>query len=115
MSETATLSSSVPRSRWRFWVFVTGMLVLTVVFLGLGKWQLDRLAWKEGLIAEVAAHMHLPPTPFPAAAQWPHLDVDACSIVRSALSAIISGARRCACLSASTVPRGFIPAPATGL
>lgn len=75
---TAAAESSPPaRPRWTFWVFVVGMLALVVLFLGLGKWQLDRLAWKEGLIAQVAAHMHLPPTPLPGPAEWRHLDVEA--------------------------------------
>ena len=57
---TAAAESSPPaRPRWTFWVFVVGMLALVVLFLGLGKWQLDRLAWKEGLIAQVAADRHV--------------------------------------------------------
>lgn len=65
------------RHAWRFWLFVIVMLVLTGLFLGLGKWQLDRLAWKQGLIAAVERNMRLPPVPFPAAAQWPTLDAEA--------------------------------------
>jgi surfeit locus 1 family protein len=42
-----------------------------VVFLcGLGVWQLKRLAWKEGLIAEVAARAHGAPAPAPAPGEW---------------------------------------------
>jgi surfeit locus 1 family protein len=61
------------RPRWT-WVFVLIMLALTVFFLGLGKWQLDRLAWKQGLIAEAAKNMQLSPTPFPPMGDWPKLD-----------------------------------------
>jgi surfeit locus 1 family protein len=42
-----------------------------VVFLsGLGVWQLKRLAWKEGLIAEVAARAHGAPVSAPAPGEW---------------------------------------------
>ncbi|HVW94320.1 MAG TPA: SURF1 family protein [Devosia sp.] len=75
----ATLAGPVTRSRrpWLFWIFVIFMLALTALFLGLAKWQLDRLHWKEGLIAEAAANMKLPPAPFPPEAQWPGLDPEA--------------------------------------
>jgi len=33
--------------------------------IGLGIWQLHRLAWKEGLLAQYAAAMHKPPVAFP--------------------------------------------------
>jgi surfeit locus 1 family protein len=37
---------------------------------GLGVWQLKRLAWKEGLIAAVAARAHAAPTPVPPPSDW---------------------------------------------
>ena len=37
---------------------------------GLGVWQLKRLAWKEGLIAEVSARVHGTPVDAPAPAVW---------------------------------------------
>ena len=43
------------------------MLALTALFVGLGVWQLERLEWKEGLIAEVAAR-HRRSRPYAAAA-----------------------------------------------
>jgi surfeit locus 1 family protein len=73
----AAVPEAPPRPRWRFWLFVGIMLALTVLFLGLGKWQLDRLAWKNGLIATAEQHMKVAPVAFPPAAQWPGLDVAA--------------------------------------
>jgi surfeit locus 1 family protein len=35
------------------------------VLLGLGKWQLDRLAWKEGILAEIEARISADPVPLP--------------------------------------------------
>ncbi len=40
------------------------------VLLGLGVWQIERLAWKEGVIAEIAARVHAPPIPLAPSAQW---------------------------------------------
>jgi surfeit locus 1 family protein len=65
-----------PISRKSFWAFIILMLVLTAIFIALGKWQVDRLAWKENLIATVAERMQLPPAPFPPMSQWPGLDAD---------------------------------------
>ncbi|MFC7051769.1 SURF1 family protein [Hansschlegelia quercus] len=60
-------------------------LVLVVAGLlgGLGFWQLERLAWKEGLVALVHERMNEPATPIPAAADWPGLDVAAWSYRRA--------------------------------
>lgn len=39
-------------------------------FVGLGVWQLQRLAWKTELIAQVEARIHAAPSPAPGPAQW---------------------------------------------
>jgi len=41
--------------------------------VALGVWQLHRLAWKEALIAEVAARASAPPVAPPEEADWPSL------------------------------------------
>jgi surfeit locus 1 family protein len=43
---------------------------------GLGFWQLHRLAWKEGLLAQIAARRDAPPAPPPPRADWPGLKPD---------------------------------------
>ena len=43
------------------------------LLIGLGVWQLKRLAWKEGLIAAVAARAHAAPTPAPPPSEWASL------------------------------------------
>ena len=40
---------------------------MLVVLVGLGAWQLRRLAWKENIIAAIAAAEAAPPVPLPAA------------------------------------------------
>ncbi len=47
-------------------VVPTILVALAVaVMIGLGIWQLHRLKWKEGLLAEYAAAAHKPPIAFP--------------------------------------------------
>jgi surfeit locus 1 family protein len=44
------------------------------VLLALGFWQLHRLAWKDALIAAIAARADAAPVPMPPQAQWAKLD-----------------------------------------
>lgn len=44
------------------------------VLVGLGTWQLERLRWKEGVIAAVAARADAPAGPLPDPATWDRLD-----------------------------------------
>jgi surfeit locus 1 family protein len=48
-------------------------LVALAILVGLGIWQLHRLAWKEALIAEVSARANAPPVSAPDEAEWPGL------------------------------------------
>lgn len=59
------------------WGFAALMLVLTGAFIWLGVWQVERLAEKEALVADVAARLDAPPIPLPGAGEWATLDVDA--------------------------------------
>ena len=43
------------------------------ILIGLGTWQVQRLAWKENLIATVTARFAAPPARLPPAAEWPAL------------------------------------------
>ncbi|MEO8684329.1 MAG: SURF1 family protein [Devosia sp.] len=58
------------------WSFVALMAALTVVFVWLGVWQLQRLAEKEALIAAVAERLNLPPVPLPPQGAWSALDLE---------------------------------------
>ncbi|MGK6314197.1 SURF1 family protein [Neorhizobium sp. DT-125] len=57
-------------------LFAAGMLLLTVVFLGLGTWQVQRLFWKLDLIARVDARVNAPPVPAPSSSAWPAINAD---------------------------------------
>ena len=52
-------------------------LVMLVALIGLGTWQLQRLAWKEALIAAVTERTTRPAVEAPQAAEWPGIDRDA--------------------------------------
>ena len=45
-------------------------LLAFTLLVALGVWQLHRLSWKDGLIAEIDARAHAAPTPAPLAADW---------------------------------------------
>jgi surfeit locus 1 family protein len=57
------------------------------VLIGLGTWQLQRKAWKEGLIAALTAQLAAPPSALPAAAAWSRLDENALQYRRVAFTA----------------------------
>jgi surfeit locus 1 family protein len=61
-----------PQRSWR------GLLVPALVgfaaLIALGTWQIQRKAWKEGLIAVLTERLAAPPQVLPAARSWPSLD-----------------------------------------
>lgn len=52
-------------------IFMT--VVLTGCLLALGTWQVNRLAWKRELIANVEERAHAAPVEAPVASEWPKL------------------------------------------
>ncbi|HZY68690.1 MAG TPA: SURF1 family protein [Devosia sp.] len=59
-----------------FWSFLALMLGLTVLFAWLGVWQVQRLAEKEALLAEVGEQLQQPPAALPPAEEWDRLDLE---------------------------------------
>jgi surfeit locus 1 family protein len=59
----------------RTWI---GLLLPTIVafaiLIGLGVWQIERKAWKEGLIADLTERLAAPPQALPPTRDWPELD-----------------------------------------
>ena len=60
------------RRRSLLWLGLFALLALSGL-VGLGLWQLQRLAWKEDLIAEVDARVAAPPVDAPSSADWAKL------------------------------------------
>lgn len=55
-------------------VFAAALAVAFVGFLSLGTWQVQRMGWKQALIARVEARVHAAPATPPARADWPLID-----------------------------------------
>ena len=51
-------------------------IVAFIILCGLGAWQLQRLAWKQDLVATVESRIDLPPVAAIGPSQWPTLDYD---------------------------------------
>ena len=64
------------RLGFAFWSFILFMLGLTVLFAWLGIWQLERLAEKDALVAEVDRQLTQPPYELPPAGQWDAIDLE---------------------------------------
>ena len=60
--------------RGGFLLFALFILAAVGVLVALGTWQLERLSWKEGLIAELDAKLAAKPTDLPARERWQRLD-----------------------------------------
>jgi len=61
--------------RQRTWLgLLVPALLAFAVLVALGTWQIQRKAWKEGLIAALTERLAAPPQALPAAKTWPSLD-----------------------------------------
>ncbi len=56
------------------WGFILFMLALTMLFVFLGNWQMNRLQQKEAMISAVAERINLAPAPLPPIAEWVGFD-----------------------------------------
>lgn len=52
-------------------------VIAFAILIGLGTWQMERLNWKEALLARVDARIHAPAAPVPPPSQWPALTREA--------------------------------------
>jgi len=77
-SESSALETrSSKRARLRTILFPSIAALLGIaVLVGLGVWQLQRLAWKEALIARVTARLGAPAIAAPGPSEWPQLDLN---------------------------------------
>ena len=66
---------STPAKKPRSWVglLIPAALAFTLL-VALGTWQIQRKAWKEGLIAVLTTRLTAPPVALPPPASWPTLD-----------------------------------------
>lgn len=77
------------RSRGRRRVFVALMVALATVcagFVALGLWQLQRMQWKDALIARVESRVGAAPAPIPSRERWPFVTAASDEYLRVRLS-----------------------------
>lgn len=53
-----------------------GTLAALAILVSLGIWQMQRLTWKEGLLAEIDSRIHATPQPPPPPSLWPSLKAE---------------------------------------
>jgi surfeit locus 1 family protein len=63
-------AARAPRSRGAFTALLLGAALLALLFAALGAWQVQRLAWKQALIARVERQLQAAPVDAPGPAQW---------------------------------------------
>jgi surfeit locus 1 family protein len=98
------------RLRSLLWLGLFTLLGLAAL-IGLGLWQLDRLAWKEGLIAEVAARVAAPPVDAPPQADWTGLAPDDYEYRHVRLGGVYEFSRQVLVFRALDNPRGRFGGP----
>jgi surfeit locus 1 family protein len=74
-------------------LLIPGILLVAALagLVSLGTWQLERLSWKEGLIAELESKLSAKPTDLPPRERWPGLTAAADEFRRVAFPAEFLG------------------------
>jgi surfeit locus 1 family protein len=81
-------------------------LVAFAILVSLGVWQVQRLHWKEDLIARVNARLDAPPGAAPGPAAWPTLDLAALEYAPVTVSGTFDAAREAYVVHTLTEPKG---------
>jgi surfeit locus 1 family protein len=77
----------------RHFALLASALIGILLLSGLGAWQLQRLQWKEALLAQIAARRDAAPTPLPPLADWAALKSDDYDYRRVTLHGVFDHAR----------------------
>jgi len=103
------IAAAKPRRTW------VGLLIPAalafIVLIGLGTWQIQRKAWKEGLIAALDAQLAAPPMALPAPATWPNLDQKADEYRRVSFDAQFDYAKEALVYGAASAFRPDVSGP----
>ena len=86
-------------------------LIALALLIGLGVWQLKRLAWKEALIAAVEARTTAPPVEIPPPEQWMKLNPRDYEYRHVRLSGVYDYAHQALVFRALSNPRGRYGGP----
>ena len=100
------------RSSGRSWVGLSiPALLAFVILIGLGTWQIQRKAWKEGLIATLNAQLAASPIALPQAASWPRLDRQADEYRRATFPAAFDNSKEALVFAAPSTFRPDVSGP----
>lgn len=106
MTDSISPAATPARPLRRLVILAAFAVVALAILCGLGVWQIQRLAWKEDLIARVNARVTLAPVPAPPPVEWPGLDLDAADYRPVTLSGHFLHADEAHVYAALTEPRG---------
>jgi cytochrome oxidase assembly protein ShyY1 len=95
----------------RIWWPSLFALVVFIVLIGLGTWQLERKAWKEALIGALDERVSAEPVPLPAPERWPMLDPARDEFRRMAFAATIAPDREALVYATGSSVRPDISGP----
>ena len=95
-----------PRRTLRLSVLAVGAALLMVLFVSLGTWQVQRLAWKENLIAAVTSRMSAAPVPAPSPGAFAERDPSTVEYQQVAVSGHYLNDREAHVIYSLTEPKG---------
>lgn len=98
-----------PRRSWRG--LLLPALLAFAVLVGLGIWQIERKAWKEGLIASLTERLAVLPEALPPPANWPRLDAADDEYRRVSFSAVFDYAKEALVYGAASAFRPDVTGP----
>jgi surfeit locus 1 family protein len=95
-----------PDETTRSWLgLLLPAIVVFIILIGLGTWQVQRKAWKEGLIAELTERLSAAPIALPSAKDWSSLDPASAEYSRVTFSAQFDNAAEALVYGASSAFR----------
>ena len=83
-------------------------LLVGAILVALGVWQLERLAWKEGILARIEARTKAAPIPLPAPKTWASLDPREYEYRRVTLRGTFDNARETPVFRSSETGPGYL-------
>jgi len=86
-------------------------LLAFALLVGLGVWQIQRKAWKEGLIATLTERLAVPPEALPPARVWPQLDQARDEYRRVEFRAALDNTREALVFASATAFRPDVSGP----
>ena len=104
MSEASTKPA---RRGGLLWQSIAAFVAFAIL-CGLGTWQVQRLHWKEALIARVSAGLKAAPVPAPGPKAWPTLDFGKSEYEPVTVTGRFDNAKEIHVLYALTEPKGPI-------